>query len=255
MLEAKGNLPLDLGNGTQSAESVDSSSPAWVLRRSPRARRLALRVHQDGKVEVVVPRGVPDALVRGFVERHADWVRRKLAERPHPRTVEPFPPPHLDLPALQQRFRIHMAGGRGRPRLRVYGEGLLSLGGDLGGEPLAAQRLLLRWLLAHAHAELEPRLRELEALTDLRYQKLQLRRQRTRWGSCSSRGVISLNVCAVFQSPEVLRYLMVHELSHTRHMNHSPAYWRTVAAHCADYRRLDRELSRGWQHVPTWVFR
>jgi hypothetical protein len=66
--------------------------------------------------------------------------------------------------------------------------------------------------------------------------------------------VISLNVCAVFQEPAVLDYLLVHELVHTRHMNHSAAYWATVAEHCPGWRRLDRELTQGWKRVPSWVF-
>jgi predicted metal-dependent hydrolase len=98
------------------------------------------------------------------------------------------------------------------------------------------------------------RLREKALKTGFHYRSLQLRRQRTRWGSCSSRGVISLNVCAVFQPPEVLDYLLVHELVHTRHMNHSAAYWKTVGEHCSGWKRLDRALSEGWKRVPAWVF-
>jgi predicted metal-dependent hydrolase len=51
-----------------------------------------------------------------------------------------------------------------------------------------------------------------------------------------------------------VRYLMIHELSHTVHMNHSRRFWQTVSRHCPDYRRLDRELLDGWRRVPSWVF-
>ena len=59
------------------------------------------------------------------------------------------------------------------------------------------------------------------------FKRLSIRLQRTRWGSCSTRGTISINLALLFQRPEVLRYLMCHELAHTRHMNHSATYWRT----------------------------
>jgi len=85
--------------------------------------------------------------------------------------------------------------------------------------------------------------------------RLQVRCQRTRWGSCSRLGTISLNVCLLFQPPEVLRYLMIHELSHLRHMNHSPRFWADVARHEPDWRSLDRELLQGWRRVPSWIFR
>jgi predicted metal-dependent hydrolase len=85
--------------------------------------------------------------------------------------------------------------------------------------------------------------------------RLQIRCQRTRWGSCSRRGTISLNVCLLFQTPEVLRYLMIHELAHLRHMNHSARFWSDVARHEPDWRALDRELLQGWRRVPSWMFR
>jgi predicted metal-dependent hydrolase len=58
----------------------------------------------------------------------------------------------------------------------------------------------------------------------------------------------------LFQRPEVVRYLLIHELSHTRHMNHSRQFWALVESFEPDYRALDRELLSGWQHVPSWMF-
>ena len=86
------------------------------------------------------------------------------------------------------------------------------------------------------------------------YARVSVRRQRSRWGSCSVRGTISLNCCLLFQRPEVVRYLLIHELAHTRHMNHSRRFWQCVARYCPDYRALDRELLDGWRRVPSWVF-
>jgi len=85
--------------------------------------------------------------------------------------------------------------------------------------------------------------------------RLQVRCQRARWGSCSRRATISLNACLLFQRPEVLRYLLVHELSHLRHMNHSERFWAVVARYQPDWQVLDRELTQGWRRVPTWMFR
>ena len=71
---------------------------------------------------------------------------------------------------------------------------------------------------------------------------------------CSTAGTISLNVCLMFQSPAVVRYLMVHELCHRVHMNHSKRYWRLVESFEPQWRALDAELLKGWRHVPAWVF-
>ena len=241
-------LPLD------AAAEAPGRRP-WTLRRSARARRLALRVHHDGRVEVVAPRSFPDHAIEGFVARHRDWLDRQLRSRPPPAPPQPFPPRRIELSALGECHQLHLRGGRGRLRASPLSPGVLVLDGDWGGaDPAVARRVLLEWLRIHAQAALAPRLQELAQRGGFRFSALQLRRQRTRWGSCSSRGVISLNVCSLFQSPAVLDYLMIHELVHTRYMNHSAAYWRTVTEHCAEWRRLDRELNRGWQRVPSWVF-
>jgi len=229
------------------------------LRRSARARRLALRVHHDGRVEVVAPRGVGEAMIGHFVHRHREWILHRLAERSAPPGPQAFPPATLEFPALGEGYRIHLTGESGRVKVRRLGHGLLSIDGHAGGgspeaERHAIQCALLAWLLEHTQTAFEPRVRDLAVWGGFSYRRLQLRLQRTRWGSCSSCGVISLNVCSVFQSPAVVNYLMIHELVHTRYMNHSAAYWREVAAHCKDWRVLDRELSRGWRHVPPWIF-
>ena len=77
---------------------------------------------------------------------------------------------------------------------------------------------------------------------NFRYARAQIRRQRTRWGSCSASGTISLNVCLMFLSPAVVRYLFVHELCHTRHMNHSAHFWALVERAYPGYRDAERWL-------------
>ncbi len=110
------------------------------------------------------------------------------------------------------------------------------------------------WLMAAGRRGLEPWLARVAVETGLHFVRVQVRRQRTRWGSCSRTGTISLNVALLFQPPEVVRYLLVHELCHTRHMNHSTRFWRLVERHEPEWRRLDRRLVQGWREVPDWVF-
>ena len=119
----------------------------------------------------------------------------------------------------------------------------------------AKMRVALRaWLLRAARTRLEPRVAAIARAMGVNYSQISIRRQRSRWGSCSARGTISLNCCLLFQRPEVVDYLLVHELTHVKHMNHSACFWQAVERHCADWRALDRELVQGWRHVPRWVF-
>lgn len=232
----------------------------WTMRESARSRRLSVRVHHGGQVEVVVPRGTARPMVLAFLQRHRRWIaqRREQARR-DARPMEQFPPPVLRFDALGERWRLHLAAGQGRFHVRPLPEGesagtggVLSVAGS--GAPLELRDTLLRWLCAHAQVQLGARLAQLAATTGHRFARLQVRRQRSRWGSCSARGTISLNCALLFQRPQVLRYLLIHELVHTRHMNHSRRYWAAVAALEPGYRALDRELLAGWSRVPGWLF-
>ena len=120
-------------------------------------------------------------------------------------------------------------------------------------DPAVTRAQLLARLKARAQDLFAPQLQQLAQLMDLRYRRLQIRLQRSRWGSCSTRGTISLNCCLLFQRPAVVRYLLVHELTHLRHMNHGSQFWSQVERYEPQWQLLDRELSRGWSQVPGWL--
>jgi predicted metal-dependent hydrolase len=227
----------------------------WHIRESRRARRLTVRVFHGGRVEVVVPARTSRAMVERFVERHRPWIEKKRTEaRRTAVPEEPFPPQTLEFAAVGEAWRVHACGGVGRPQIQIAAPGLLQLRGDLSNTR-ALQHALRMWLVKRALELFAPVIERNARQMNMPYRKLAVRRQRTRWGSCSARGTISLNCCLLFQRPEVLQYLLVHELAHVRHMNHSARFWDLVARYCPDCRRLDRELLDGWRRVPSWVFR
>ena len=229
----------------------------WAVRRSARARRLSVRVFHSGRVEVVAPLRAADARIREFLLQHREWVERQRArsrERAAAVASMPFPPDRLHLAAFDESWRVHLGAGAGPARTVSLGQGLLSLTGH-GRDAAEIRAALIRWLVSHVRGHF---LRDLAALSQaagLRFDRVDIRRQRTRWGSCSARRTISLNLCLAFQPPEVVRYLMIHELTHLEHMNHSAQFWRRVAERCPDWQRLDGELLDGWRRVPPWVFR
>jgi predicted metal-dependent hydrolase len=232
----------------------DNLAQAWAVRESRRARRLAIRVFHTGRVEVVVPRRTSQRAVAQFLDGHREWIESKLAHaRRHAAAPEPFPPRRIELSAFGLSWRVHLAGGSDRVRARAIAPGILALVGDSSDARLV-QRALRAWLAQEARALLGPALAECARDMGVAYRRIAIRRQRTRWGSCSTRGTISLNGCLLFQTQQVMRYLLVHELVHTRHMNHSRAFWEEVARHCPEHPRLDAELLDGWRRVPSWVF-
>ncbi|HVY22444.1 MAG TPA: SprT family zinc-dependent metalloprotease [Steroidobacteraceae bacterium] len=232
--------------------STEEDPRAWNVRISKRARRLSVRVYPAGRVEVVVPRSTTAWKVQQFVSRHREWIEERVRES-SANQITSHPPQEILLPAIERQVQVDGIPSLQSVRVRKMNERHIQLHGALDA-PAQWSRVLNRWLVSVAEQEFSVRLQQLAVAYGFNYERVQIRRQRTRWGSCSSRGTISLNVCALFLRPEVLRYLMIHELSHTKQMNHSRKFWKLVASCEPNYRELDRELTAAWRHVPPWVF-
>lgn len=236
--------------GTQlSLFQARSTGEAFAVRVSARARRLTARVHVGGRVEIVVPVGVKARAVRDFVQRFTPWIDRKVAAMQCVAAPAAAVPEHIDFAFTGERFEVRWEPAA-RREVALGAAGLVVRAPDRE----SARERLQRWLREAAGERLIPGLLELARDLKCRVERVSIRCQRTRWGSCSTRGTVSLNCSLVFLRPEVVRYLFVHELAHTRHMNHSADFWRLVESLEPDYRRLDRELLAGWRTVPAWVF-
>jgi predicted metal-dependent hydrolase len=228
----------------------------WDVRVSRRARRLSVRVYPGGRVEVVVPPGAVASTVHKFVHTHREWIAQRVADLSSAAPcAADMRPESIELQAAGKVFAVEY-----RPTQRsgvaiqtLSAERKLVVSGAIHSDAAVAAALR-SWLLDVAHDELSEMLHRVAYDCGLHFERIQARRQRTRWGSCSASGTISLNVCLLFLDPAVVRYLLIHELCHTRHMNHSRRFWALVESHEPNYKRLDRELVRGWQSVPGWVF-
>ena len=228
--------------------------PGFSVRQSKRAKRLSIKVYPRGRVEVVVPNRTSARSVKSFVEDNAEWIVRARDSFAEHYTPEAFVlPNNVRLPAVDQTAIVRYQPRPASKSVRFrFSNGILSLSGNTGSEK-ACVDALRRWLSGVARKEFEPRLRALAAVTGTPYEKIHIRMQRTCWGSRSCSGTISLNLCLLFVSPELLRYLMIHELCHGRHMNHSKRFWKMVSQHEPRYRSLDRRLGESWKDVPAWL--
>ncbi len=249
MLDTARQLPL-----FSADDEVRERLTGFSVRESTRARRLSIKVFPRGRVEVVVPRRTRPAEVRAFVEENRDWIRRARDEFAADCEPEAFAlPARIALPAIGRTFSVRYCRAPGQPAVRCReSANVLTVSGPVEDEQ-AVVAALRRWLTRLAKREYAPRLKALAALTGTPYSRMQVRMQRTCWGSRSARGTISLNLCLLFLAPELMRYLMIHELCHGRHMNHSRRFWRFVAQFEPDCRRLDRRLSDAWRDVPVWL--
>jgi len=230
------------------------ATPGVSVRESSRARRLSIRVYPGGRVEVVVPRRTRAGEVQAFVAEHRDWIARSRASFAKVLPPEPFLlPARVSCPAIGRDFRVRYERQSGASGVRYRNEaGVVVLRGRTGDDKQCVAALK-RWLASVARHEFEPRLKQLAVATDSPFRAMHIRGQRTCWGSHSSNGTISINYCLLFLGPELLRYLMIHELCHAHHMNHSRRFWYRVAQYEPGYRALDKELSSAWTKVPAWL--
>ena len=235
------------------ADLKNKSSPAleWELRVSSRARYARLLIKPYGGLEVVIPKRFPRNQVPELVAKHETWARNQLARQLKLRQ------------SIQLPLRLSLAFDNSSTPV-IYKDDSLQLNLDLFDEPTADQiiieatgheariRELRAWIRRKAQLSLPPLLARVSISTGLEFNKLSLRSQKTRWGSCSRRGNISLNDQLLFLPLKTVEYLMIHELCHTRHLDHSKAFWKLVESHCPDFRVHEKLLSESRNLVPDW---
>ena len=231
----------------------------YRLKESPRGRNVRLRVTLSKGLEVYVPRGFDTSKLPDLLERRKSWITTALERR---RVQRKFFEPesawclpqtinllavgivwHLD---LKETHTQHVA-------LREIGKHRLGAFGAINNEG-AGRRALARWLTRQTREYLVPRVRELSRHTGLKYKRIFVRKQRTRWASCSRYKTISLNSKLLFLRPDLVDYVILHELCHLAEMNHSKKFWTLLKSHCPNYRRLDSELREMWKVVPKWAY-
>lgn len=232
-------------------EVVGAIDFEWEVRVSRRIRRARLQIKPYGGLEVVIPPRFPREQIAHFVALHADWVRRHLAEQYRRRSA-------LGLPEL---IRLAFDGTR---IAVVYHRPDQATNYDLFAPPADetlfvegrdhAERIavLRNWTRQRAWECFPPLLDALSRRCALDFQRLTIRSQKTRWGSCSRRGTISLNDQLLFLPRDTVEYLMIHELCHTRHLDHSRRFWELVERHCPDYRRHEALLGQPRELIPDW---
>lgn len=162
-------------------------------------------------------------------------------------------PDEIYLPALGERFIVQYRKTASRSvQARSNGDGMLVVSGRVedGREVMLGLR---RWLVRQTRASLYPWLDELSTQAGLPFGTVSVRGQRTRWASCSSRGNINLNYRLLFLSPDVVRYILNHELCHTVHLNHSRNFWQALSSLEPGYRFLNSSAKKGMGEVPEWA--
>ena len=222
---------------------------SYTVRVSQRAKRARIEVAHTGKVHVVIPKRFNPKHVPALVAQHQKWLTKTLNKiQTHPQSDAATLPELCAFRSLGEEWTITYDSLACEKKLSTDNSNL-----RLTLNPNNAMPVLDSWLQQYAKRRLTTLLEQKSIELGLPYNKLTIRNQKTRWGSCSAKGNINLNRNLLFLPKELVSYLLVHELCHTVHLNHSPAYWQLVRSYLPGYKVYDQQLRYAIQHVPTWA--
>ena len=222
--------------------NINNHTLSWTLRHSARRRSFQIRLLSATEIVVTAPAGASSDKAAEILRSKSTWILRqlkRLAAAAADSTNSSLAHGATLLFRGEPHSLLLLADGRKKPHVTYAPSSITVHLSELVGEPghPLVMQSLKKWYLSAAQSTLLERLTYWSGQIGVHPQRLSLRDQKTRWGSCSSRGGISLNWRLIMAPPPVIDYLVIHELCHLRHPNHSPAYWREVACWCPDFRQ------------------
>jgi predicted metal-dependent hydrolase len=209
----------------------------------PRSRSFKIKIEPNGEVVVVTPPRYSKHLLEEFVSSHQDWILRNRAKM-LAKTAHSVDTNQLSI--FGKKYLKKILYTRHQPvGMSIAGQYLVY---NPANPLLSPTRLeteftknLNTFLKKTAEKYLLPRTRQLAKTMKLSYGAITIREQKTRWGSCSSQGNLNFNWRLVHYEPPIIDYVIIHELAHLVHMNHSAAFWNLVKEYDPEYLK-----HRGW---------
>lgn len=235
----------------------DGRKLGYSIKHSAKAKNMRLKMSAREGLTVIVPDGIDETHVVKLVNSKSDWIASKLDQHDQVRHFfedkKQFKPETFILPALAESWVVEYKATSSKTvgaKTDSYGRVLVYGAVDNAELCCAALR---RWLLRHAKATLIPCLDALAKEINQNYSQAMIKNQRTRWGSRSATGVISLNAKLLFLLPELVRYVMMHELCHVLEHNHSIRFWAYLRQIEPQTDVLHSRLQESWKQIPAWA--
>ncbi|MBX2823651.1 MAG: M48 family metallopeptidase [Gammaproteobacteria bacterium] len=227
---------------------------SYTVRVSKQARSVSLRVLPLHGLEVTIPRRFPRREVPAVIAENREWISRQFAkvrEETDPEFLV-WPPRVLRLRAIDSVVSVNCTPTSASSVRASWSDAVLSIDGNIADRQ-AVMEVIVGVLKQRARVVLLPQLTELAALHGLSFKRCAIRGQKTVWGSYSSSGTLSLNYKLLFLPPELVQYVLLHELAHIRHLNHSRQYWAFLETMQTGAKTLDRALGEAGKLVPPWL--
>ena len=232
--------------------------PDYTVKESAKAKHARLKLSMREGLVVVVPRGFDYERIPGILKKKRRWLEHAQDRVETQRKFfEPEPigslPERLMLRGIGEEWVVDYRPTHSRRVTAVERDGhRLLVHGDTDNTA-ACKAALRRWLNRKAHDNLVPWLVRLADERGFTVKRILVKSQRTRWASCSKARTISVNLKLLFIPEEQIRYVVIHELCHTVHLNHSSQFWALVSEHDQSFKRADAKLRVAWRFVPAWL--
>ena len=229
---------------TKAASISDPEFGTVMYRRIKGAQYVRLKIKPDGTLHATLPPRAALSNVQELIDESRDELRRMIRSMPVAKVTYRD---NMQIGASHQLTITHARTST--PKSRIDGQHI-TVWLPLEMSPLSAEaqehiRATVKSALTkEAKSYLPRRLKYLADQFGFSYERVRFSNAKGRWGSCSSRGTISLNVALMRLPRNIIDYILVHELCHTKHMNHSQDFWRSVEAIVPDYKHLRRALKQ-----------
>lgn len=227
----------------------------YTLKVSNRAKRVNLKVTAEDGLVVTVPKRYNQKKIPEVLARHKSWLNKmhiKFKDEREKRLSEPVLPKKIYLKATNEQWHVFYKKTDITTVRIKQKENVIILYGAIDNQDLCLKKLH-NWLKEKARLLFIPILEEYSKSMATSYNSLRLGNQKSRWGSCSSKKSISLNMKLLFLPEYLMRYVIIHELSHLTHMNHSHKFWAYVNKFEPNYKEFDKELRNSWGSLPRFV--
>ncbi len=202
---------------------IEGRSIAVSFRRNAKARRLVLRLSRDRSgVIVTMPPRVSRSQALDFARKSSRWIGERLKSEPADRPLRTG-----EAIVIRGESRLILYSGSRRGTVALTEAAVI-----VSGDEAHLARRLVDWLKAQAKRDLVTASEFYAAAMGVKFNRLSVRDQKSRWGSCSSDGTLSYSWRLILAPPFVLDYVAAHEVAHLKHMNHSRNFWRLVLTHC-----------------------
>lgn len=240
-------------------KKAEPKLPEYKVKYSKKAKYYSLKFTVQDGLEVIIPHDRPlqKRDIHMMLRDGRFWIestRKRIdKQRNELKKRNLFSlPRQIHLLAIQKNYKVYYRKTRSDVvTITEDGDRLLVTGATKDEDQCRVA--FQKWMSALGQEVLVPRLEKIRKRTGLKYVKAVIRGQKTRWGSCSSYGTISLNYKLLFLPPKVVDYVMIHELCHTVQMNHSKAFWELVETFERNYRSYEDTLRIASRNMPLWL--